>query len=191
MVQRFYLTNLGSDQIIIGYPFLAKFNPKIDWKTGTFQDGTIRLESSMYKYIPGVVERLKRMAITAVGCPGNGEAIFMRKISLSQQMAHEHEAKKEQTPFEIPPQFRKYKKVFLEEEAKRFPPNRGQFNVSIRLKKDAPEQLNCKIYPLTKQEDEALRKYLDEELEKGFIVEGASPYTSPVFFIAKKESSEK
>jgi hypothetical protein len=81
--------------------------------------------------------------------------------------------------------------VFSEEEAKWFPPDRGQFNVSIRLKKDAPEQLNCKIYPLTKQEDEALRKYLDEELEKGFIVEGASPYTSPVFFIAKKESNEK
>jgi hypothetical protein len=59
----------------------------------------------MYKYIPGVVERLKRMAITAVGHPENGEAIFMRKISLSQQMAHEHEAKKEQTPFKIPPQF--------------------------------------------------------------------------------------
>jgi hypothetical protein len=105
VVQWFYLTNLGSNRIIIGYPFLAKFNPKIDWKTGTFQDDEIHLKSSMYKYIPGVMMRLRRMAITAVGYPEKGEAIFMRKISLSQQMAHEHEAKKEQTPFEIPPQF--------------------------------------------------------------------------------------
>ena len=120
-----------------------------------------------------------------------GEAIFLKKISLSQQMAHEHDAGKEQVPFEVPPQFQRYKKVFSEEEAKRFPPDRAPFNVEIKLKKDAPDQLNCKIYPLTKQETETLRKYVDEELEKGFITEGASPYTSPVFFIAKKDSDEK
>jgi hypothetical protein len=38
-VQRFYLTNLGGDCIIIGYSFLAKFNPQINWKEGTFQQG--------------------------------------------------------------------------------------------------------------------------------------------------------
>jgi Reverse transcriptase (RNA-dependent DNA polymerase) len=51
--------------------------------------------------------------------------------------------------------------------------------------------LNCKIYPLTWQETEALCKYIDKELEKGFIIKGASLYMSPVFFIAKKESNKK
>jgi hypothetical protein len=106
-------------------------------------------------------------------------------------MVHKHKAKKEQIPFKIPPQFQRYKKLFSEEEANCFPPDRVPFNVPIKLKKDAPDQLNCKIYLLTRQETEALRKYIDEELEKGFIVEGASPYMSLVFFITKKESNEK
>jgi hypothetical protein len=52
-------------------------------------------------------------------------------------MAHEHEAKKEQIPFKISPQFQRYKKVFSEEEANHFPPDRALFNVPIKLKKDA------------------------------------------------------
>ena len=31
---KFYLTNLGKDRFILGYPFLWEFNPRIDWKTG-------------------------------------------------------------------------------------------------------------------------------------------------------------
>ena len=29
-LQRFYITSLGRDRIILGYPFLYKFNPSID-----------------------------------------------------------------------------------------------------------------------------------------------------------------
>jgi Reverse transcriptase (RNA-dependent DNA polymerase) len=115
----------------------------------------------------------------------------LKKVSLSQQMAHEHEAKEERVPFKVPTAFQRYQKVFSKEEAKCFPPDRAPFNVQIKLKKDALDQLNCKIYPLTKQETETLHKYINEELEKGFITEGTSPFTSPVFFIAKKESNEK
>jgi hypothetical protein len=82
-VQRFYLTNLGGDRIIIGYPFLAKFNPQINRKECTFQCGQIHLESSMYKYLPGVIKQLTEKAIQQVGHPQTGEAIFMKKISLS------------------------------------------------------------------------------------------------------------
>src|SRR5579863_6403184 len=35
-----------------------------------------------------------------------------------------------------------------------------------------------------------LHKYLAEELEKGFIVDGSSPYTSPMFYIPKKDKGE-
>jgi hypothetical protein len=33
-LQRFYITDLGFDRILLGYPWLSTFNPKIDWKTG-------------------------------------------------------------------------------------------------------------------------------------------------------------
>ena len=32
--ERFYVTGLGKQKIILGFPWLKKQNPKIDWKTG-------------------------------------------------------------------------------------------------------------------------------------------------------------
>ena len=62
--------------------------------------------------------------------------------------------------------------------------------MEIKLIPGAPVELNCKIYPLNQQELETLCKYLAEELEKGFIVDGNSPYTSPTFYIPKKDKGE-
>ena len=31
-VQQFYVTNLGTDRFILGFPWLYEFNPKIDWR---------------------------------------------------------------------------------------------------------------------------------------------------------------
>jgi hypothetical protein len=32
---KFLITDLGEDEIILGYPWLAAFQPKIDWKQAT------------------------------------------------------------------------------------------------------------------------------------------------------------
>ena len=32
--QQFYITNLGQNELIFGYPWLKEFNPQIDWKEG-------------------------------------------------------------------------------------------------------------------------------------------------------------
>ena len=34
-VQRFYITNLGIDRFILGFPWLYEFNPDIDWRQHT------------------------------------------------------------------------------------------------------------------------------------------------------------
>ena len=34
-LQRFYITDLGFDQILLGYPWLSSYNPQINWKEGT------------------------------------------------------------------------------------------------------------------------------------------------------------
>ena len=44
MLQKFYITNLGRDQLILGYPWLQELNPQINWPMGTF-DGNIWLET--------------------------------------------------------------------------------------------------------------------------------------------------
>jgi gag-polyprotein putative aspartyl protease len=42
--QRFYITNLGDDRILLGYPWLEEFNPDIDWKVGAMKGPQIELE---------------------------------------------------------------------------------------------------------------------------------------------------
>jgi len=34
---RFYVTNLGNDRVIFGYPWLAAFNPSINWPEATVE----------------------------------------------------------------------------------------------------------------------------------------------------------
>src|SRR6201985_2921178 len=105
-------------------------------------------------------------------------------------MTEEYQKGRPKEEATIPPEFRRYTKVFSEEEARMFPPDRNP-NAVIELLPGAPEQLNCKVYPLTKEETRTLKEFLAAELEKGFITETASPYTSPVFFINKKERKDK
>jgi hypothetical protein len=38
----FYITNIGDDNIILGYPFLEAANPMVDWKQGEL-NGTMIL----------------------------------------------------------------------------------------------------------------------------------------------------
>jgi hypothetical protein len=51
MLQRFYIMALGKDHIILGYPFLYDFNPKINWKTKKVLGEPIQLQSSRYMHI--------------------------------------------------------------------------------------------------------------------------------------------
>ena len=87
---------------------------------------------------------------------------------------------------EVPTHYQQYAKVFNEEASHRLPKHQP-WDHMIDLKPDAPSSLNCKVYPLMGQEKEALRKWLDEELRKGYITKSKSPYTSLFFFIKKKD----
>jgi hypothetical protein len=86
-------------------------------------------------------------------------------------------------------EYKRHERVFDEEWAKRFPPKR-KGELEIPLMPDAPNVLDCKVYPLTVEERDTLCTFLAKEQEKGYIYPGSSPYTAPVFFIGKKDSNE-
>jgi hypothetical protein len=46
-----------------------------------------------------------------------------------------------------------------------------------------------RAYPLSPQETEALKDYLKENLEKGYIQKSKSPISAPMFFVPKKNGS--
>ncbi len=86
----------------------------------------------------------------------------------------------------IPEEYQRHSKVFDEKEADRFPPKREEDH-AINLKEDAPAVLDCKIYPLSHDQDTELTNFLGEHLRKGYIRESKSPYAAPFFFIKKKD----
>jgi hypothetical protein len=64
-VQNFYITNLGQDRTILGFPWFKTFNPTINWHTGVVEGPPVALEVPILKLINDtqstawVQERLK------------------------------------------------------------------------------------------------------------------------------------
>jgi hypothetical protein len=93
---------------------------------------------------------------------------------------------KEATQQLIPEDYHKYWKVFSEEQAKHFPPEREEDH-TITLKDGVPTRLDCKIYRQTEEELEATKTFIQESLEKGYIVDSKSPYAAALFYRKKKD----
>ena len=49
-LQRFYITSLGGDHAILGYPWLHRFDPTIDWKGGQILGAPITIKTSLLKW---------------------------------------------------------------------------------------------------------------------------------------------
>ena len=76
--------------------------------------------------------------------------------------------------------------MFSEEEAQRFPPS-CPWDHAIDFKNGTPDAIDCKVYPMTRTEDDMLDKFIDKQLAKGYICPSISPYASSFFFIKKKD----
>jgi hypothetical protein len=118
-----------------------------------------------------------------------GDELYIRlkKTTFAQKFAQKA-ATKEAKPWDqiVPPHYHSHRKVFSEAAAQRFPETRP-WDHAIDLKPDAPDTLDCKVYPLGPGEQEALKKFLKEHLDKGYVQPSKSPYASPFFFIKKKD----
>ncbi len=88
---------------------------------------------------------------------------------------------------DIPEPYRDLKEVFSKVKADKLPPHRLT-DCKIVLQKDATLHYGP-IYPLSEQENEALKDYIEENLKKGFIRESESPAGYPVLFQKKKDGS--
>lgn len=76
--------------------------------------------------------------------------------------------------------------VFSEKALHCFPPTWNKDHAII-LKPGTLDTLDCKVYKQTETELQATKDFVHEALEKGYIKESNSPYTSPLFYCAKKD----
>ena len=185
---RFLVTDLGHEDLILGYPWLATFEPKFSWA-----DGTIEVEN-----LPMIVKSLNwetRLTKTTIARMEAEPMTVQQKMQIVEDLEEEcftismrlvQEAHQYQQEVKIPEEYQRHSKVFSKEESHQFPPSRP-WDHAIKLKEGAPEAINCKIIPMTREEDKVLKKFIKEQEEKGYIQKSKSLYASAFFFIKKKD----
>ncbi|KAJ3550673.1 hypothetical protein NMY22_g304 [Coprinellus aureogranulatus] len=76
--------------------------------------------------------------------------------------------------------------VFSEKESERLPEHQ-LWDHAIDFLPNAPPTLRTKVYPMSPNEQQELIRFLEENLQKGYIHPSKSPLASPVFFVKKKD----
>ena len=115
---KFYLTSLGNNRMILGYPFLWYFNPEIDWRTAQLK-GQVTIETLKQMAIRRKIEEWTKIDQHHKW----GRTIQARKTTTVQVMAHKARVKKPEAPTkELPREYQKHWKVFSKKLAQRFPP---------------------------------------------------------------------
>ncbi len=214
---RFLLTNLGRDEVILGYPWLMAFEPVIHWKDATLdkeyqpviissiKSGEIQVSSAItedkWEEMNKDPDQIPYLAIWRIcsyvlepeqvdeeaSLELESTEVTLRKTTVASELAQLAMNQTKWTYEEmVPEEYRKYQKIFSEEQSHRFPPKQP-WDHKIDLLPEAPNTIDCKIYPTTQSEKEALNEFIKEQLAKGYIRPSKSPYSSLFFFIKKKD----
>jgi hypothetical protein len=136
---RFFLSNLGENKVILGYPWFTAFQPKIDWKRGWIDHGQLPVilwspDASRARFFPRQINRIHST---------RNDIIYICRIV----------ADLRDTPInsKIPAPYQMYLRVFSEEASHEFPPSHP-WDHMIELKPSAPAALPGKLIPLSQAE---------------------------------------
>src|SRR6266702_3068618 len=195
-ILQFLITNLGKDKVILGYPWFTAFEPKICWREATLEEEhqpvvitTINTHDETIESAIRALEtyELDKEAWEQLLNEEEEPYIALQKTMMASELAQKAMDHTKKTFKQmVPIQYHRHRKVFSEEASHRFPP-KCTWDHAIDLLPNAPQTLDCKIYPLATTEGEALTEFLNEQLQKGYIQPSKSPYASPFFFIKKKD----
>ena len=168
------VTNLGKNSLILGYMWLKKHNPSIDWEKGTVKFHRCPHSCLMLQ------DRAQRLASL-------DEEDEREALEWIHQAKVEAPAKKPVcTPEElIPPCYHSYLDIFSEKATIWFPLWKP-WDHTIDLK-DSFKPKKGRLIPLSPKEQKEVSEFVDEQLAKGYIRPSKSEQTSPVFFVPKKD----
>jgi hypothetical protein len=128
---QFFLSSLGENKIILGYPWFAAFQPRIDWKRGWIDHGQlpIILHSTDAPWARFLLWRINKPWVI------HNDRIYICRIVTNPKNTSDSPS--------IPLQYRMYSRVFSEEASHEFPLSRP-WDHAIELKPGAPAALPSK-----------------------------------------------
>jgi Reverse transcriptase (RNA-dependent DNA polymerase) len=171
---RFFLSNLGENKVILGYPWFAAFQPRIDWRRGWIDHSQLPVilrtpDAARARFIPRQINKIRT---------ARPETIYICRLIAEPTHTSANP--------NIPNQYYSFSRVFSEEASHEFPPSRP-WDHAIELKPGAPAALPGKLIPLSQAEQEELRKFVKEHMKRGTIRPSKSPYKARFFYIKKKD----
>jgi hypothetical protein len=161
---RYFLSDLGDNKVILGYPWFTATQPKIDWAKGWIA----------YDQLPIVLCAPNAAKARFLPC----QSLVRRGILVSQKS----EPRRSDN---ILLQYQDYRDVFEQRKEGKLPPSRP-WDHAIELKPRAPPTLISKMIRLSQAEQQELQKFIKEHTARGTIRPSKSPYAASFFFIKKK-----
>ena len=145
------------------------------------------LELEVTKIAANRMERRRLLAEQIIDS-SQDKLFCLAGFTYSQQIAEKAIAAKGKKLFKemVPKQYRDFAKVFSEEESQHLPQHQP-WDHAIDLEPDGVQKWKIKSYPMSPNEQLELDKFLNEHVQKGYLVPSKLPMASPVFFIKKKD----
>jgi hypothetical protein len=164
----FLITDIRREEILLGYPWLATFKPRFNWRSATMSPQFMPvIISSINPHIirsqPVIAATLSEAEKHSIVCELESECTI-RGISTDLVV----QAGTHQAAVKIPEEYAEFSSVFDDEASQRIPPSR-EWDHAIDLKPGAPNALDCKIYPMTREEDTSLEKFLNKMVANRYI----------------------
>lgn len=205
------VTQLGAYPVILGTPWLRRYNPDIDWRRNTIvvHERTLSDQKPIkaLPFVPDVndsdasmIAWLDAKAFTDLADLPDSQSGLLH---LSTDSAFTISATYETGPFQddlpdppdyvanlkqvVPSDYHGLLSAFSKTKADTLPPHRP-YDLSVDLE-DGKSPPFGPLYSLSELELKALSDWLKENLSKGFIRASTSPAGAPILFVKKKNGS--
>jgi RNase H-like domain found in reverse transcriptase/Reverse transcriptase (RNA-dependent DNA polymerase)/Integrase zinc binding domain/Integrase core domain/Aspartyl protease/Chromo (CHRromatin Organisation MOdifier) domain len=200
-----FVTKLGHYPIILGKTWLSRHNPKIDWglNTVTFNSDHCRHSCTAPRYFPVQVSGMtsipdeflpigisksKPLDLCMIGAAPFATLIKRKNVEVFAISMRDIEKalspKKYVDPAaKLPTIYHDILDAFSKADADTLPPRRPyDHKINLEAGKTPPYG---PLYGMSQDELRVLKKYLDDNLKKGFISPSTSQAASPVLFVKK------
>ena len=170
---------LGKTDVILDMPWLATYNPEIDWEKGEVRIMRCSLlcgKTVKIKKKKEIREDEKKIVRWAVDEKEDWER--EKKIEADHRKVEEM----------VPKWFYRWLKVFGKVESERILVKKVwdhmiDLNNNFKVSK-------ARVYPLSRNKKEEVQKFVNKHLKKGYIKPSKSPQTSLMFFVGKKDGEK-
>lgn len=191
----FDVTNLGKYDLVLGYPWLKRHNPGINWVGGKITqwncDCPLRPEAQELCESHRMRERARGLATIMTNRASEEKVPKEEKRSIDRQdlSVGTISAKDKKSIREtIPKEYWDYEDLFEEPQGEQNLPPHQPWDHEIPLQ-EGQQPKSMPTYRLTEQQLAELRKYIDTNMEKGWIRPSSSSAGYPIIFVPKKDGS--